>query len=169
MKYNQEGNTVAFPKLSTTTLGTPEEEVSGVLPGVVLLIPAFRPGKELLDVIGAVAGRGFDAIVLVDDGSGLDFRWIFDEAREVPGVRVIRHAVNLGKGAALKTGLNFAMVEYPDSSGVVTADADGQHDPNDICNVARRFQHAKQALVLGARGFSGSVPLRSRVGNSVTR
>jgi putative flippase GtrA len=52
---------------------------------------------------------------------------------------------------------------------VVTADADGQHDPDDIVRVCQRFVESPGALVLGARGFAGDVPLRSRFGNSLTR
>ncbi len=108
-------------------------------------------------------------IVVVDDGSGPDFRSVFDEILRWSGVRVLRHAVNLGKGAALKTGINYVLLEYPGISGVVTADADGQHDPADIQNVAKRFAQSPEALVLGTRTFAGRIPLRSRVGNSVTR
>ena len=140
------------------------------LPGyAILLIPAFRPDMGLLDLVRAIAGQPLEAIVLVDDGSGEEFRAIFDEAERIPGVRVVRHAVNLGKGAALKTGMNFALAEYPKALGIVTADADGQHDPADIQAVTRRFQQNSDSLVLGSRGFSGNVPVRSRLGNSITR
>ena len=60
-------------------------------------------------------------------------------------------------------------MEYPDLTGVVTADADGQHDPAGILGVAGRFAQSPEALVLGTRTFSGRIPLRSRLGNSVTR
>ena len=114
-------------------------------------------------------GLGFTAIVVVDDGSGPDYAGVFERLSYSEGVTVIRHAVNLGKGAALKTGLNYAMVEFPGAAGIVTADADGQHDPADVYRVARRFEARPESLVLGARAFSGPVPLRSRLGNSITR
>jgi putative flippase GtrA len=84
-------------------------------------------------------------------------------------VRLLRHAVNLGKGAALKTGFNFALCEFPDCAGVVTADADGQHDPDDVARLARALMDSPQTLILGAREFGRGVPLRSRLGNLVTR
>lgn len=136
---------------------------------VVLLIPAYQPGPELLDVVRATAGSGVAATVVVDDGSGPGYRAIFEAVQQVPGVHLLRHAVNLGKGAALKTGMNFALVEYPEMTAVVTADADGQHHPDDIARVLRRFDAQRGALVLGVRGFSGDVPLRSRIGNALTR
>jgi putative flippase GtrA len=136
---------------------------------MVVVIPAYRPGAELVEMAGSLAGSGFTAIVITDDGSGPAYAGVFDRVRHLEGVRVIRHAVNLGKGAALKTGINFAIVEYPSVVGIVTADADGQHDPADVRRVARRFAAQPEALVLGARAFSGPVPLRSRLGNSITR
>jgi len=136
---------------------------------VVLIIPAFQPAESLLDVVRSVAGSGFAAILVVDDGSAPACRPIFDEVQQQAGVRLLRHAVNLGKGAALKTAMNYALVEFPDLDGVVTADADGQHAPEDICAVARMFGEHTDALVLGARAFSGPVPLRSRFGNELTR
>lgn len=136
---------------------------------IAVLIPAYQPGPELVDVVRALVGSGLPAIVVVDDGSGPQYAEIFEQLREFDRVRVIRHAVNLGKGAALKTGMNYALVEYPGLAGIVTADADGQHEPEDVRSVARRFAENPEALVLGARAFSGYVPLRSRLGNSITR
>lgn len=109
------------------------------------------------------------SIIVIDDGSGPGFRAVFDEAARIPGVQILRHAINLGKGAALKTAFNYVLTSLPDVTGVVTADADGQHDPDDIVRVCQRFAETPDALILGARGFAGDVPLRSRFGNSVTR
>ena len=82
---------------------------------------------------------------------------------------ILRHAVNMGKGRALKTGLNDAVnIGYADL-GVITADADGQHTPQDIEKVASRMAEKPNALVLGVRQFVGEVPLRNRIGSSVTR
>lgn len=146
-------------------------EVTGANAGisVAVLIPAYQPGNALIEMVLALTCSGLTDIVVVDDGSGLDYAWVFERLSYFEGVRVIRHAVNLGKGAALKTGLNYAMVEYPGVAGIVTADADGQHDPADVCRVARRFAEKPASLVLGARAFAGPVPLRSRFGNSITR
>ena len=135
----------------------------------VLLIPAYQPGQALVDIVRELTGTMFAAIVVVDDGSGPNYRSIFDRLLRFDTVHVLRHAVNLGKGAALKTGINFILLEYPDLAGVVTADADGQHDPADILSVACRFMVSPKALVLGTRTFASDVPLRSRLGNSITR
>jgi glycosyltransferase involved in cell wall biosynthesis len=136
---------------------------------IALLIPAYQPGGALVEIVKSLAEPGFTAIVVMDDGSGPEYAGIFELLRQFERVRIIRHAVNLGKGAALKTGMNYALVEFPGLAGIVTADADGQHDPADVRRVARRFAEKPEALVLGARTFSGYVPLRSRLGNSITR
>ncbi len=87
----------------------------------------------------------------------------------MPRVHVVRHDVNLGKGAALKTGIAFAQTQFPALDGIVTADADGQHHPDDIERVARTLEADPHRLVLGVRGFQGDVPLRSRLGNAISR
>jgi len=134
-----------------------------------VIIPAYRPEESLLQLIGALSEKPIPAIVLVDDGSGPDYREIFRRAEEFGKVRLVRHAVNLGKGAALKTGFNYALCAFPDLQGVITADADGQHHPDDIEQVADSLAAEPDRVILGARTFSAGVPLRSRVGNIITR
>jgi glycosyltransferase involved in cell wall biosynthesis len=134
-----------------------------------VVIPAYRPPESLLQLIGALAEKSIPAIVLVDDGSGPEFQDIFRRAAEFEKVRLVRHAVNLGKGAALKTGINCALCAFPNLQGVVTADADGQHHPDDIEQVADRLAEEPDRVILGTRTFGAGVPLRSRVGNVVTR
>src|SRR3954452_13966070 len=92
-----------------------------------VLIPAYRPSTALIDLVRDLSGRGSPAILVVDNGSGPDLRRIFEQAALLPNVQVLRHSVNRGKGAALKTGLDHALCQFPDLAGVVTADADGQH------------------------------------------
>ena len=135
---------------------------------VPVLIPAYKPGESLPELVRALLDLGVRNIVVVDDGSGPDYRDLFRRA-SLPGVQLVEHAVNLGKGAALKTGLNFALVKFPACPGVVTADADGQHHPEDIVRVAARLAEHPDALVMGVRSFGERVPLRSRLGNDVTR
>ena len=134
-----------------------------------VLIPAYQPGGALLELVRELTGQGFAAVVIVDDGSGPVCRPIFEQAAALPGVRLLRHESNLGKGAALKTGIGYLLAELPSLDGIVTADADGQHHPEDIAKVARALERQPHWLVLGVRGFQGNVPLRSRFGNSLTR
>lgn len=136
---------------------------------LVVLIPAFRPGQALVNLVRDLAGSDWAGIVVVNDGSESRFNFFFESVRAIPGVTVLAHAVNLGKGVALKTGINHALTAFPTLAGVVTADADGQHAPEDIRRVGEALLEDPESLVIGARGFDGGVPLRSRIGNVLTR
>jgi len=129
--------------------------------GPVVLIPAYNPGESLPALVRELRKR-FSRIVIVDDGSNSG-REALDAAAQF-AEKVLAHAGNRGKGAALKTGL-----AYLGECDVVTADADGQHLPADIARVADALAGHRGGLVLGVRSFSGKVPLRSRFGNWWTR
>ena len=137
-------------------------------PRFAVLIPAYRPSASLPDVVRALAAKAVPAIVIVDDGSGPEYRDVFTRAAAFPNVHLVRHATNLGKGAALKTGINYALCAFPGLVGIVTADADGQHHPDDIVRIAGTLLARPDCLVLGSRAFDGDVPFRSRFGNSLT-
>jgi putative flippase GtrA len=137
----------------------------------VVLIPAYQPEAKLLQplVEELSASGALSGILLVDDGGGPRYRELFHSLARLKGVSVLTHIVNLGKGSALKTGMNHAACYFPDSLGVVTADADGQHSAADILKVAAGLGVTPGQLVMGARGFDANVPFRSRFGNTVTR
>lgn len=136
----------------------------------VVVIPAYKPSAGLPELVQELlASNSIATVVVVNDGSGPSSASIFTELRTMPSVSVLDHAVNLGKGAALKTGLNYVACAFPDSVGAVTADADGQHAATDILATAAGLAGKPRVLVLGARRFEGAVPLRSKFGNSLTR
>lgn len=134
---------------------------------IAVLIPAYRPAPSLIEMIDQLRALDFPRIVVVDDGSGPDYADIFHRIAQKEGV-VLRHAANMGKGAALKTGLNALFADGGPLLGVVTVDADGQHRPEDVAKVAQEFHRFPHALILGARNFQ-TAPLRSRLGNELTR
>ena len=134
----------------------------------VIVIPAYQPTAKLVELVEDLS-RDARPIVVVDDGSSRECAGVFSHVAAVANVTVIRHAVNLGKGQALKTAFNHVMLHFA-GPGVVTADADGQHLADDIRRVADRLeQSTADTLILGSRAFQGAVPLRSRFGNVVTR
>ena len=135
---------------------------------VAVIIPAYRPSPALLEVVSGLS-REFAHIVVVNDGSGPEYSHVFDQVARISGVHVLRHESNRGKGSALKTGIAHALVEFPQIDGVITADADGQHLPDDIVRVRDRFRQDRGTLVLGSRAFDRDVPLRSQIGNTATR
>lgn len=134
-----------------------------------ILIPAYRPGPQLRTLVEELARAEVPLILIVDDGSGPNWRQAFDDCSSLPMVRILRHATNLGKGAAIKTGIGHILEFYPDSPGLITADSDGQHHPEDILRVAQSLEENPECLVLGAREFHRGVPARSRIGNICTR
>lgn len=135
---------------------------------VSLVIPSYKPDEKLLATLKKAVQVGFSDILLVDDGSGKEFEPFFEEAAEMPAVTLLRHPQNRGKGAALKTAFGFFMEHRPDSFGVVTADGDGQHLPEDVLKVTQKMRQSGR-ITLGARDFSGpDVPPKSRFGNRLT-
>ena len=87
----------------------------------------------------------------------------------MPGCEVARHEVNRGKGAALKTGYALIAERFPACSGVITADADGQHTVADVWRLAEALTRGERKLYLGSRDFSlPHVPKKSRYGNWIT-
>ena len=139
------------------------------LASVAVLIPAWQPDRELLALLDGLLSSGFGAVLVVDDGSGPNSQDVFERAGRMPRVRVLRHAVNLGKGRALKTGMNYLLNEFPQLNALVTADADGQHRVHDIVAVGQALCTEPRRVVLGVRAFVGGVPLRSRLGNILSR
>lgn len=136
----------------------------------IALIPAYKPEKILCEVARELINGGvFQAVVVVNDGSGAEYDAIFAELGAMKGIFILNHDANRGKGAALKTGFSYIQNKFPKSIGIVTADADGQHDPKDVKNVALELSKSPHNIILGARTFKGNIPLRSRFGNILTR
>ncbi len=134
----------------------------------VVLIPAYKPDERLIELTRELIEDNGLTVLLVDDGGQEAYRHIFDACRAL-GAEVVVHAVNMGKGRALKTGINAAMLKWPDMAGIVTADADGQHTPRDILRLIDALHEHPDKLVLGSRAFTGDVPFKSRWGNRITR
>lgn len=122
-----------------------------------IVIPAFNEDTVIEAVIEDVKKSGFKNLIIVDDGST-------DESFKVSkktGSLVLHHALNRGKGAALKTGVEAAKILGAES--VVTFDGDGQHDPNDIRKMISKLEQGYD-VILGTRSFE-KIPALRRVGN----
>lgn len=135
---------------------------------LVIVIPAYEPNKLMLDLLVKLNEYFKDfKIVIVNDGSKTADE-TFKVAMQYPNVTILNHLVNKGKGAALKTAFKYIKQLQGDHI-IVTADADGQHKPEDIFKVASYYNQIKEGLVLGSRQFDGKVPFRSRFGNDATK
>lgn len=134
----------------------------------IILIPSLDPDEMLGKYVKGLKEAGFDKIVIVNDGSKNDNLKFFPEKDEF--VEIIKHAVNQGKGRALKTGFHYILNNYSSDeiAGVITADADGQHSVEDTAKVAQELVK-KRNFVLGTRNFDEEqVPFKSRNGNKIT-
>ena len=133
-----------------------------------VLIPCYKPDTTLVALVKSLSLENFRRIVLINDGSGSDYKSVFEECRTIENTDLVVHATNLGKGRSIKTGINHILNLYPDCKGVITADADGQHQINDIISTARELASNGKDLVLGSRCFDVKTPLKSKLGNSLT-
>jgi putative flippase GtrA len=149
-------------------MSSPERRLHN-LDSLAVLVPAWQPEHGLVPLVTALADGGLGAIIVLDDGSDPACRPVFAQLDALPSVTLLRHAVNLGKGRALKSGFNYILDRLPNITGVITADADGQHTVTDILRVAEALHLAPDRVVLGTRVFAPGVPLRSRFGNVLTR
>ena len=139
------------------------------LKDVAILIPAFNPDNRLLMLVNELIKFGAEDIIVVDDGSKVESKDIFEIIKTFKQCTVLQHAVNLGKGRALKTAFNYFLNHCKGFIGLVTVDADGQHKCEDIFKVVQMLQENPDSLILGTRNFNiRNIPLRSRVGNIIT-
>lgn len=135
-----------------------------------VLIPAYRPKRNLPKYVNALLKRGIAHVLVVDDGNGSEYEALFQQLVEFERCTVLTHPQNRGKGAGLKTGFHYFLTHFSDLSGVVTADADGQHLVKDVLKVGERLVKRPGAIVLGTRDFDRKiVPTRSFIGNTLTR
>lgn len=131
----------------------------------IALIPAYKPGDNLIALLEDLNRAGFVPVV-VDDGSGERYAPLFEEAAR--HAAVLSHPRNQGKGRALKTGLAYIQETYGTGHIVVTFDADGQHSVEDAIRIRENVRLHPDALILGQRCLTKQAPFRSRLGNAVT-
>lgn len=134
-----------------------------------VILPSLNPTEKLCGVVEGLINTGFSNIILVDDGSAPEFQEPFTRLSALPQVTLLRHEVNRGKGAGLKTAFAYLLEQRPDIAGAVTADGDGQHLSHDILACAEASDAHPDTMVLGFRNFDlPHVPPRSRSGNKIT-
>ncbi len=136
-----------------------------------IVIPSLNPGNGLPGYVASLRAITDVPIVLVDDGSRESERAVFQRCLDnVPGVSLLTHDVNRGKGRALKTAFSHLLSAWPDLDGCVTCDSDGQHAPGDVLKCLEALEKNPRALILGCRTFNLShVPWKSRIGNNSMR
>ena len=124
-------------------------ETAGFADDVWVVVPAYNEAERLPATLGRLQAR-FPQVVVVDDGSA---DATAQSAMNCPGIWVLRHAFNLGQGAALQTGIDFALARG--ARFIATFDADGQHDVEDIPALLAPLREGRADVALGSR-FLGS-------------
>lgn len=113
-----------------------------------LVIPCYNEGQVIFDVI-TEARKTFPNIVAVNDGSKDNSA----EAIRASGAHLVNHPVNLGQGAAIQTGVEYAR-KQPGAQYFVTFDADGQHQVKDVVAMIERLRTEPYDIIVGTR-FAG--------------
>lgn len=132
----------------------------------VVIVPAYQP-DETLEVLVDQLWVYRDQIIVVDDGSGEEYWQLFEHIKDI--CVVLTHPVNRGKGAAIKTALHYIQKEMWDCKAIAIMDADGQHLTEDLTGLFACSETHPYTLVLGVRTVGKEMPLKSRLGNQITR
>jgi UDP-N-acetylglucosamine---dolichyl-phosphate N-acetylglucosaminyltransferase len=123
-----------------------------------VIIAAYYEEKHISDVVRRVKKQGFKNIVVVDDGSKDKTTSLAQKEKVI----VLRHMVNLGKGAAMKTGAEYALLNG--AKGVIFLDGDGQHKPEELPLFVKELRKGYD-IVFGYRKLNEHMPFVMRFGN----
>jgi len=126
---------------------------------VAIIIPLYNEESVIQNILTELKEQYPNYVIIVVDDCSSDNSFSMASVEEV---YILKHIINLGQGAALQTGLEFAMslkCKY-----AVTFDSDGQHDPNDILPFVRALENNDADIVLGSRflGKTENMPTRKK-------
>ena len=121
---------------------------------IVVSIPAYNPTRSLILLLEQLREYPFRRIIIVNDGSDVKSREVFEVAESFDNVDVLHLNQNGGKGKAVKTALQYIMKNIPSVRGVLTCGADGQHHIEDIIKVAKTSRIFVDGIILGMRDFN---------------
>ncbi|MCD7781722.1 MAG: glycosyltransferase family 2 protein [Methanosphaera sp.] len=142
-----------------------EEDKPPITKDIYIVLSCYNEEKTLREVVTQLVERGFK-VLIIDDGSKDNSPVIARElVREYKGmVYHYRHIINVGLGGAIKTGIAAALEKGADI--IITFDADGQHDPDDLYGMYPALQDGRADVVIASRDFS-CMPTGRRFGNTV--
>ena len=134
-----------------------------------VILPVLNPDEKFTNFVRNLIESGFEDIVVVNDGSSADYDHFYDEAAENPQVIVLKHEVNKGKGAALKTAFGYLADNRIDIDVAITCDGDGQHSVDSMKGCLQAYEEHPDSVIIGGRDFDDkNIPARSRFGNKVS-
>jgi glycosyltransferase involved in cell wall biosynthesis len=127
---------------------------------IFVVVPVYNEEKHIKQVLDELSKSGLN-VVVVDDGSQDKTKVFFDKGRR--HFTYLCHKINLGKGAALKTGADYAFADGADA--VIFFDSDGQHSISDLYKFISVLKLKKHDVIFGTRNFGYGVPLVRFLGN----
>lgn len=131
----------------------------------VIVIPVYNEEKNIGQVIPQVKNYS-DNIIVIDDGSEDETYLVAKEsAQNIQNIIVLKHKINLGKGAALKTGCEAAI--RLGAGVIIVMDGDGQHSPTDIPRLAEKLKKENLDIVFGVRQLNKKTPILRSLGNKI--
>jgi polyprenyl-phospho-N-acetylgalactosaminyl synthase len=126
---------------------------------VFIIIPAYNEHTVIQTVVKQITNLSY-SVVVIDDGSNESLSSAFKNI----SVYFLRHRINLGQGAALQTGIEFAVKK--NASYIITFDGDGQHEPDDIGKLISILDRSSSDIVFGSRFLKGAVhnmPIKRKI------
>ena len=133
---------------------------------ICAIVPVYRHEKASRHVVKSLAALNIP-VILVDDGNTPEGHEILESiAREFPGVELITHKSNLGKGAAMRTGMEAVVVAG--FTHALQVDADGQHDLSVIPFFINEAKEHPDDLICGYQEYDESVPKAREQGRKIT-
>ena len=142
-----------------------KEEIPPITSDIYIILSSYNEEETLEEVVDGLVERGFK-VLIIDDGSKDNTPTIAKNLvrKYNPMVFYYRHRINVGLGGAIKTGIKAALKRGADI--MITFDADGQHNPDDLYNMYPPLQEGKADIVIASRDFS-DMPTGRRFGNTV--
>jgi len=128
---------------------------------ISIVIPFYNEEKHITSVLQGLKKYGLH-IILVDDGS-TDHSSEKISDLKLKNIDLLKHRINLGKGAAMKTGADYAFANGAEA--IIFMDSDNQHKPEDLHSFTKVLESGKYDVVLGSRNYSYGVPLVRFLGN----
>ena len=130
-----------------------------------IVIPAYNPNGNLVELIETLY-QYTKNILVINDGSDKKCDRYFKQIKEK--CILLENNKNYGKGNALKKGLRYILEIKRDVSGVVTADADGQHQVEDILKIENKLRENTDKIILGYRNFDKeNIPFLNKLSNKI--
>lgn len=132
---------------------------------VIVMIPALNPLPALLQFVRKLNVLPIAKIIVINDGSEEKYNGLFEQLQQ-EGCEVLTHDKNLGKGRALKTGMEYILKSRLQAKGIITVGAHGQHSVLDVEQVLSITKIFSDGIILGIRDFKDSdYPLISKLQN----